>query len=85
MSGDNLYGQQPEIRYNVEVLHYEEWVRMDFIKEIENFPKEYLKMAKNKLSEREVEILEGSQLKSHEGMMYGRMYADWKKLKGFDE
>ena len=35
-------------------------------------------------TEREQEILEGSPLKSHEGMMYGRMYADWKRRKGYD-
>ena len=35
------------------------------------------------LSKREKEILAGSPLKSHEGMMFGRMYADWKIRKGF--
>ena len=33
------------------------------------------------LSKREKELLEGSPIKSHEGMMYGRMYADWKVRK----
>ena len=31
------------------------------------------------INKREREILEGSPLKSHEGMIYGRMYAAWKK------
>ena len=26
----------------------------------------------------------GSEIKSHEGMMYGAMYSDWKKRKGYD-
>ena len=38
-------------------------------------------MAKD-LSEREIELLNGSPIKSHEGMVYGRMYADWKVRKG---
>ena len=33
----------------------------------------------------ERELLEGSAIKSHEGMMYGRMYADWKVRKGSEE
>ena len=40
--------------------------------------KEYLTMDVP-LSKREKELLEGSAIKSHEGMMYGRMYADWKE------
>ena len=52
-------------------------------KEIPNWEKEYLTM-NNKLSDREKEILKGSELKSHEGMLFGRMYSDWKKQKGFD-
>ena len=47
-------------------------------KEIPNWEKEYLTM-NNKLSDREREILKGSELKSHEGMLFGRMYADWKE------
>ena len=34
------------------------------------------------ISKREKEILDGDELKSHEGMMYGRMYSDWKERKG---
>ena len=35
-------------------------------------------------TKREQEILKGDPIKSNEGMMYGRMYADWKKRKGYD-
>ncbi len=55
----------------------------DIAKEIEKFPKEYPTMEGVVLSKREKEILEGSPLKSHEGMMFGRMYADWKQRRGF--
>ena len=46
---------------------------------INNWEKEYLSDAFNVINKREREILEGSPLKSNEGMVYGRMYADWKK------
>ena len=36
------------------------------------------------LSKRERELLEGADIKSHEGMIFGRMYADWKKRRGFN-
>ena len=52
-------------------------------KEIANFPKEYKEMNKN-LSKRQIEILDGAELKSHEGMLFGGMYADWKKQKGYE-
>ncbi len=52
---------------------------MELIQEIKNFPEQYKKMMGDKLSKREVEILDGDDLKSHEGMVFGRMYADWKK------
>mgnify|MGYP001264236204 FL=1 len=54
---------------------------IQMIDQIANWEKEYKKMAKN-LSEREIELLDGSPIKSHEGMMYGAMYADWKVRKG---
>ena len=47
------------------------------------FPQEYKKM-NTKLSKRQIEILDGAQLKSNEGMLFGGMYADWKKRKGYD-
>jgi len=48
---------------------------------INNWEKEYLSLHNDKLSEREREILKGSEIKSHEGMLYGRMYAHWKVIK----
>jgi len=51
--------------------------------EIKNFPQEYKKM-NTKLSKRQIEILDGAQLKSNEGMLFGGMYSDWKKRKGYD-
>ena len=55
----------------------------EWTKEIPNWEKEYLTM-NNNLSKREREILEGAELKSHEGMVFGGMYSDWKKRKGYD-
>ena len=54
-----------------------------FLKDISEWETEYLTMSKN-LNDREKEILKGSELRSHEGMVFGRMYADWKKQKGYD-
>ncbi len=48
---------------------------------IKDFPKEYKEMNKS-LSKRQIEILDGAELKSHEGMVFGEMYADWKRIKG---
>ena len=31
-----------------------------------------------KLSKRQLELLDGADIKSHEGMIFGQMYADWK-------
>ena len=54
----------------------------EWTKEISNWESEYLTM-NNNLSKRQREILEGAELKSHEGMVFGGMYADWKKQKGY--
>ena len=51
---------------------------------IQNWESEYLKMNRSKLTDQQVEILEGRELKSHEGMIFGEMYADWKNQKGFN-
>jgi len=56
----------------------------DWIEEISNWEKEYPTMQGVILSKRQKEILDGSELKSHEGMMFGGMYADWKKRKGYE-
>ena len=55
----------------------------EWTKEIPNWEKEYLTM-NNNLSKRQIEILEGDEIKSHEGMIFGGMYADWKRRKGYD-
>ena len=54
------------------------------VKEIANFPSEYKDMMKGLLTKRQLEILDGDPLNSSEGMVFGSMYADWKKRKGFD-
>ena len=51
---------------------------------IQNWENEYLKVNRSKLTDQQVEILEGRELKSHEGMIFGQMYADWKTQKGFN-
>ena len=53
------------------------------IKAILNWESEYLRINKN-LTDREKELLKGDAIKTHEGMVFGRMYADWKKQKGFN-
>ena len=35
MSGDNLHGKQPNIRYNVDVQHHEEWEKMSVSEKIQ--------------------------------------------------
>ena len=50
------------------------------IKDIQDWEREYLGMDAD-ITERQIEILKGSEIKSHEGMLYGRMYADWKRRK----
>tara|TARA_B100000287_G_scaffold81074_1_gene73522 strand:- start:494 stop:715 length:222 start_codon:yes stop_codon:yes gene_type:complete len=56
----------------------------DWIKEVPNWESDYLTM-NNNLSKRQRELLEGAEIKSHEGMLFGGMYADWKKQKGYDK
>lgn len=53
------------------------------IDDIKGWEKEYLTMNKN-LTERQKEILKGAEIKSHEGMLFGGMYADWKRQKGYE-
>ena len=55
-----------------------------WIKEIPNWEKEYASMDNVQLSKIQKELLDGDEIKSHEGMLYGAMYSDWKKLKGYD-
>jgi len=56
----------------------------ELMKAIPQWESEYLRMNKN-LTDREKEILRGDAVKTHEGMVLGRMYADWKTQKGFDD
>ena len=56
----------------------------DWIKEIPNWEKEYASMEDIEITKRQRELLEGAAIKSNEGMMYGGMYRDWKKRKGYD-
>tara|TARA_B100000131_G_scaffold229700_1_gene221492 strand:- start:496 stop:693 length:198 start_codon:yes stop_codon:yes gene_type:complete len=55
----------------------------EWIKDIPNWEKEYLTM-EPQLTKRQRELLEGDDIKSHEGMLFGSMYADWKKRKEKD-
>ena len=52
---------------------------------IQNCEKEYLQVNRKQLTNQQVEILEGRELKSNEGMVFGQMYSDWKKSKGYEE
>ena len=57
----------------------------EYIKDISNWEKKYLEMARGELSKQQIELLEGRDIKSHEGMVYGTMYADWKVRSGYEE
>ena len=90
MSGDNLHGEQPDIRYNVKVHHHEEWEAMSLSERMEvlmpqlkTWELDYLRDNKKNLSPQQIDILQGRDLKSNEGMIYGQMYNDWKTQKGF--
>tara|TARA_E500000331_G_scaffold162910_1_gene158002 strand:+ start:2153 stop:2332 length:180 start_codon:yes stop_codon:yes gene_type:complete len=56
----------------------------EMAQEISNWEQQYLIKEEKNLTDREKEILKGDPIRSHEGMVYGRMYADWKKKKGWD-
>ena len=60
-------------------------MKEQMINDIKNWEKEYPTMEGVTLSKRQKELLDGGSIKSHEGMMFGSMYADWKKRRGFDE
>ena len=53
----------------------------EWVKDIPNCEKEYLTMDVS-VSKRQRELLEGAEIKSHEGMLFGSMYADWKRRRG---
>ena len=54
-------------------------VSREYIKDIPNWEKDYLKSMKGNLSEQQIELLNGRDIKADEGMIYGEMYADWKR------
>ena len=54
-----------------------------FYKDVQDWEREYLAMDAD-LSKRQIEILKGDELKSHEGMVYGQMYVDWKLRKDYE-
>ncbi len=54
-----------------------------FFKDVQDWEREYLAMDAD-LSKRQIEILKGDELKSHEGMVYGQMYVDWKLRKDYE-
>ena len=51
----------------------------EYMKEIPNWEKDYLDTMKSSLSKQQIELLEGRDIKAHEGMIYGQMYSDWKR------
>ena len=51
----------------------------DYIKEIPEWEKIYLDIMKDNLSKQQIELLKGRYIKADEGMIYGQMYADWKR------
>ena len=52
--------------------------------ELPNWENNYLKENRKDLSEQQIDILSGRDLKSHEGMIYGQMYNQWKQQRGFN-
>ena len=54
-----------------------------FFKDVQDWEREYLAMDAD-LSKSQIEILKGDELKSHEGMVYGQMYVDWKLRKDYE-
>ena len=55
----------------------------EWVKDVPNWEKDYLTMDPQ-LTKRQRALLEGDDIKSHEGMLFGAMYADWKKRKGVE-
>ena len=56
----------------------------EYLKEVPEWEKIYLDIMKDNLSKQQIELLNGRYIKAHEGMIYGQMYADWKK-RSWDE
>ena len=56
----------------------------EYIKDVPNWEKYSLESMKYNLSKKQIELLNGRYIKADEGMIYGQMYADWKK-RSWDE
>ncbi len=59
----------------------------EWLKEIPNWEEDYKKLMKEEsrlITKRQLELLDGADILSHEGMVYGGMYADWKRKRGFE-
>ena len=54
----------------------------EYIKDVPNWEKDYLNTMRSTLSKQQIELLEGRYINADEGMVYGQMYADWKKRRG---
>ena len=54
-----------------------------FFKDLQDWEREYAAMDVER-TKREEEILKGDPIRSHECMVYGRMYVKWKKRKGYE-
>ena len=60
----------------------------EWIKDIPNWEQEYKDMMKEEsrlIPKRQLELLNGDEIRSHEGMIYGQMYADWKRRRSLNE
>ena len=58
-------------------------MKEQMLKDIQDWEREYDAMDVPR-TKREQELLKGDPIKSNEGMMYGRMYRDWKRRKGYE-
>ena len=56
-----------------------------YINKIPQWEKEYLESMRGNLSKQQIELLEGRDIKAHEGMIYGEMYSDWKFKQSLSE
>ena len=56
----------------------------EYLKEVPEWEKIYLDIMKDNLSKQQIELLSGRDIKAEEGLIYGEMYADWKK-RSWDE
>jgi len=60
----------------------------EWVKEVSGWEEEYMSLRECDpgpyLTDNEGEVLNKDGLSSNEGMVYGRMYADWKKRKGYE-